>query len=296
MRIYLFLLLVSMALFSCSEHQKTSESNLAGLFIGYWKYEHTKSDPATSEHAIKFTESTCNLSYPYGNTSKYYISGDTLIIVKENTGLSIGNSKQSKFKTKFLINHIDSNSLILKPIENSESELFIEDAFNTSNSIQLSKIMSQYQWKPDRIAFASSICFGVCPAMHLEIDSAGNFYFVGKAFTKIEGPYYGKLTEEAFNNIITEINCINFDSLQQFYADPSTDLQTQSIAIKCGKTIYMSSVYGYYHEPIELRILLESLEKLYTTVDLTYDSTIFNKLIFQDFEYKFYTPPPVKKK
>lgn len=131
--------------------------------------------------------------------------------------------------------------------------------------------------------------------MYLEIDSVGNFYFVGARYTEKIGNYFGKLSPEIFDRVVTEINSIELDSLQQFYEAHWTDDQTCGVLIQTKDTIYKSSAYGFNEEPVELRILFHTLMELYKSVELKEDTLVEDKFLYLDFPNEQFPTPPNRK-
>ncbi|MBL0281327.1 MAG: hypothetical protein IPQ11_13490 [Bacteroidetes bacterium] len=85
---------------------------------------------------------------------------------------------------KFLIDSISPVHLTLKPITTETKNSWDSESDDDRGIINLTKVNDSFDWQPVRIAYYSSLCYGVCPAMYLEIDSAGNFYFIGGSFTE----------------------------------------------------------------------------------------------------------------
>lgn len=131
--------------------------------------------------------------------------------------------------------------------------------------------------------------------MYLEIDSVGNFYFVGARYTEKIGNYFGKLSPEIFDRVVTEINSIELDSLQQFYEAHWTDDQTCGVLIQTKDTIYKSSAYCFNEEPVELRILFHTLMELYKNVELKEDTLVEDKFLYLDFPNEQFPTPPNRK-
>lgn len=119
---------------------------------------------------------------------------------------------------KFLVDSITLDNLTLKPITDETKKLFDHYENKEFDKIQLTKIKSQFNWKTERIGFYSTGCFGTCPSMYLEIDSVGNILFNGKYYTEKEGLYFGKLSANQLEIIISEVNSIAFNSLKKMYS------------------------------------------------------------------------------
>ena len=130
---------------------------------------------------------------------------------------------------------------------------------------------------------------------YLEIDNTSNFYLIGAKYNKKIGFYSSKFIPDIFNLVGSAINCIQLDSLNQYYEASWTDDQTCGVLIQTTDTIYKSSAYGFDEEPVELRILFHTLMELYKDVELKEDSLIEDKFLFQNFPYENIPPPPNRK-
>lgn len=282
------LILIIIGFTSCTKNSHENERH--EQLIGNWKTEYYNGSSIKTAYIFSFRENTCSYVTPFGEFSSYWISGDTLMI-KEKTYRGRQEVYKGQLTFKFLIDSLTSDHLTLKPITDETKELFDGRPEFESNKINLSKVKDQFNWKPERIAFYSTRCLGVCPDMYLEIDSIGNLFFVGGAFTEYKGDYSGKITVDMFNQLIAEINCINLDNIKPFYEANWTDDQTCGVLIKTKDTIYQSSAYGFDEEPAELRILFHSLMELYKIVELTEDSTIQQNLQYWNFQNDIYPNP-----
>ena len=147
----------------------------------------------TTENILifSFSDSTCSYIYPYGNFSKFHIQNDTLTIeVKERDATSNNQEYQ------FLINKLTNKELHLSPISAVTSKLFHPFRNLDTNPLVLHKIVKKNSLNFERIGFYSTTCFGICPAMYLEIDKTGEFIFYGGPHTEQQGYYSGKISKE----------------------------------------------------------------------------------------------------
>jgi len=285
----LFLLLIIIGFIGCSKINH--ENVLHEQLIGNWKTDYLKNNTKETAIIFSFRDSTCSYLQPYGEFAKYWISGDTLLI-KERTHRGRREVYEGKLTYKFLIDSLTADYMILKPIT-AETKKLLDDynKFDADN-INLIKVKPQYNWKPEYITYYSTGCLGPCPFMYLEIDSARNINFIGIMDTEKKGSYSGKVPLQLYNQILSEINSINLDTLKPWYAANWTDDQTCGVLIHTKDTIYKSSAYGFYEEPVELRILFHTLMELYKNVELTEDTTLENKLRYRDFIIDGYPIPP----
>lgn len=281
--IFLFLLF---GFIGFSKSQTNAEMKTHEQLLGNWKTNYYGDSWSKTAYIFTFQDSTCSFLWPYGAFSKYLINGDTIVI-----DYIISEIKENHQIFKFLIDSISSTDMLLKPASRETKLLFERSEGLESGIMKLQKVNTQFNLKPDRIAFYSTVCYGTCPAMFLEIDSVGNMYFIGAHYTEKIGNYSGKIPELIFARVLAEINNIELDSLQQFYEAHWTDDQTCGVLIQTKDTIYKSSAYGFDAEPVELRILFHTLMELYKSVELTEDSTIQQKLQYRNFPYDAYPKP-----
>lgn len=274
--------------FSCN--QTKTEIPVKEKIKGNWKTEYFNVDRKVTTYIFTFQDSTCTYLYPWGEYSNYWVDGDTLNI-KEQIDKRRSNASRGEITYKFLVDNITSENLILKPITKDTKKLFEKSEEFDFNKIQMTKIKNQFDWKIERVGFYSTGCFGTCPSMYLEIDSAGNFLFDGNYHTYKDGLYSGKLLETDYESVISLINSIELDRLKNMYFANWTDDQTCGVLIKTNDTTYQSSAYGFDKEPIELRLLFHKLMELYKNVELQKDSTIEEKFKFKGFYDSEYSPP-----
>lgn len=266
--------------------QTNAEMKTREQLLGNWKTNYYGNTWSKTAYIFTFQDSTCSFLWPYGEFSKYLINGDTIVI-----DYIISEIKENHQIFKFLIDSISSSDMLLKPASKETNSLFERHEGLESGIVELHRIENQFNLKPVRIAFYSTVCYGTCPAMFLEIDSIGNMYFIGANHTEKKGNYSGKIPEILFARVLNEINSIELDSLQLFYEAHWTDDQTCGVLIQTKDTIYRSSAYGFDEEPVELRILFHTLMELYKNVELMEDSTIQQKLQYWNFQNDAYPKP-----
>ncbi|TCI92710.1 DUF6438 domain-containing protein [Tenacibaculum sp. M341] len=287
----IFILFIIIEILGCTSNKTSIKKTLKEKIKGNWKTEHLKDKWDDTPFIFTFQDSVCSYSQAWGAYSPYWINGDTLNI-KEQIIKKKGYIFGGKAIYQFVIDTITPKKLVLKPITNDTKDIYRKDKNDSLNKILLTKVKEQFNWRIERIAFYSSECYGSCPSMYLEIDSLGNLYFKGKYYTEKEGLFSGKLSNKNFENIKSKINSIDFNKLEKSYSANWTDDQTCTIVLKTKDTIYKSECYGFYKEPVALRILFHSLMELYKNEEIKQDSTIINEFMFK--ESTFYPPrPPV---
>ena len=126
---------------------------------------------------------------------------------------------------------------------------------------------------------------------YLEIDNTSNFYLIGAKYNKKIGFYSSKFIPDIFNLVVSAINCIQLDSLNQYYEASWTDDQTCGVLIQTTDTNYKSSTYGVDREPAELSILLYTLMEVYKIVELTEDAIVQQNFQHWNFQNELYLNP-----
>ena len=284
------LILIIIGFIGCIHGQTKDVLATHEQLLGNWKTNYYGDTWSKTAYIFTFQDSTCSFLWPYGEFSKYLINDDTIVI-----DYVINEIKEEHQIFKFLIDSISSTDMLLKPASKETNTLFERREGLESGFVELHKIDTRIHLKPERVAFYSTVCYGTCPAMYLEIDSVGNFYFVGARYTEKNGNYSGKLSAEIFDRVVTEINSIELDSLQQFYEAHWTDDQTCGVLVQTKDTIYKSSAYGFNEEPVELRILFHTLMELYKNVELKEDTLVEDKFLYLDFPNEQFPTPPNRK-
>ncbi len=249
--------------FSCSGIKPVLNK---GTFLeqiqGDWKTKTIQSASRSRSFSFSFRDSLCAYKQPWGDFVKYKITADTLIIQKRGSA-SFLDSNTIYFKIK----NFSQDSLQLLYISESAKDLFAKYQ-DFSESVTLYKIQQKNSITPLKISFYSSRCFGTCPAMALEIDSAQNILFDGRYYTEKEKGYRGKIPSGLYKNILQQIRNLPLSSLKKLYRAPWTDDQKCCLSLEYKEGIIKTCAYGQYEEPLELRILFHSLIELYKQLDL----------------------------
>jgi hypothetical protein len=248
-------LLVAALFFSCQQQKQiTTETH---SIKGDWQGE-IKNDFHNRSRFLSFEDSICTNSQPWGNNLKYTINHDTIYIES---------APQDKYKQKY--------QYTILTLTNDSLVLFADSTDGIpADTIALAKIAKKNTLTPSAIYFASGACFGTCPTMYFEIDSARNFTFFGDRFTEPKGGMRGKISAAEYESILNQINQLPVDSLKEFYRAGYTDAQTRGVAIEAGGKLIKSTVYGSEQEPVELSMLLNKLMHVYEHVSLQADTTV----------------------
>jgi hypothetical protein len=276
---YLALLSFICILTSCNN--QNDKSNFAQLIKGDWVGQQ-QSDGLEHDltEFLLFEDSTCRVAFQH-DLLGYEILEDTLYIK------SLKNMKAPV--DRLTIGKLTTDSLILLS-GRKQQDTTIYTKVRPKNNIT-----------PAAIYFASSGCLHDCLVTQLEIDSNRNVRFYGHSPGLTTGGYTGKLNEVEYNVIISKIRNLPVDSLQNYYEESGTDLETLGIAIAHDNKITRSSVYGEEAVPIELNILLIKLMNQAHEIHLQPDSSVKNENFIQHPQLKPITnllapPPPTIRK
>jgi hypothetical protein len=279
MKRFLVLVTATVVFMSCSNW---SSPGYFSMLQGDWVSNRSEFSNRIRPFVFSFSDSLCSPFNPWYNYSAFSIKENVLTVQAD----SIASSE--KVSSDFLILKVNEDSLVLQP-RTAEGEL--------GEPIRLGKIEAKNAMVPVEIFFASSGCFGSCPSLFLKVDSGNHVQFYGERYTDSTGSYTGAITKVEYNAIISRIHNLNIDSLKTNYEAGWTDDQTCAVMITAPGMQIHASVYGYDKEPVELRILMNYLAKLYKRIHLKKNA--LNEPEFIEINEEFKTimpvilPPPV---
>jgi hypothetical protein len=148
------------------------------------------------------------------------------------------------------------------------------------------------QVMPLHIYFASSGCYGSCPAMEMDFDSSGIIHIWGKTKNGTGG-FTGQLDTTLYRQLLGRIRSLPIGSMDSLYEAPWTDDQTCYIVIQARDTALSYAAYGHHREPVALRVLFEKLMDLRFAVDFKPDSTVTQEGFYMKYaRYAVPYPPP----
>lgn len=272
MKKYRFLVFfIMLTIFGCQSKSKLDHTS---LLHGDWTYHKPDNNWLKKVLAFSFEDTVCSLPFSWSELAKYSISIDTLIIDK------IWHHEEYKFK----IVKLASEALHMVHLTEKPLGFFNQPDFKNLELLKLERLTPKNNLVIERIGFYSSVCYGRCPSMYLEIDATGKIWFSGKAFTTKEGLYSGQIPQSELEVIKEKIKNIDFGSLQKSYDASWTDDQRCGIKIKTKGGEFESSAYGIDYEPVELRLLFDKLIRVYALATLEKDSSAVEKFKLQGFE------------
>lgn len=277
--------LLALSLFDCGHIVDEQGAVWSSDFIkGDWVVTHLENTGWQNSATFSFQDSLASYPFSYDEFTRYEIRSDTLIIEKgtdilEYTDIPHNGSYQ------FRILKLNNEELQLQPLTPLSEELFKFSKRIQVSTIEAKRLIPKNDQKFERIAFYSSLCYGRCPSMYLEIDAKGNIWFEGRHYTQNDGQFRGKIPSAELLAIERKIRNIDFQNLEKDYSVSWSDQQTCSIKIKTNDKEFVSRVYGSFEEPVALRLLMDKLMGVYKLTDLTSDSTAAEGFRFAGFEY-----------
>ncbi|SFU45735.1 hypothetical protein SAMN05216480_10462 [Pustulibacterium marinum] len=265
---------------SCSS-KKASQDALQGN----WQTAIKKSDAMDmNNYIMSFQDTACLYMSPYAYYSKYSVANDTLAIIEPSYNKGNATDWEQTSNYMFKIVNLDDTVLELQPISEEAKGLLLFTGNKNASTVTFEKIPVIDNTRPFQgLAFYSTVCFGACPAMYVELKADGSFTFFGERYTQKEGWYTGKLSKEAMQTVLTLVQSIPLESLEANYKANYTDAASRAVLINSGGKEYQTTVYGSSKEPVALRILLGTLLKMYERTELKKDPNAANTLSYPEF-------------
>jgi hypothetical protein len=88
-------------------------------------------------------------------------------------------------------------------------------------------------------------CFGTCPVYSVTIHGDGRVEYEGRNFVAVEGQQAGQADPQAVQSLLAEFDRIGFESLEERYEDPVTDIPSTVLSLTRGgetKTVTLYAV------------------------------------------------------
>lgn len=288
---YLIILLAFLILTSCTEKsEKTSVSpSTFELLQGDWVTEKHPKGFFINYFQLEIEDSLFTLFSKRSDSVRFSIEKE-LITVYDSTNNDYFGKNQ-----KYQVSILNAEKLVLVVKSHKVKHRLKEVGWN-SDTLVFRKLQKKNDLEPLRIGFSSSVCFGFCPSMKLEINHRLRVKFFGSVYTKIQGGYKGKIDEKQYNNVIRWIQSLPLDSLKPDYAAPWTDDQTKYLLIETKDTIIRTKTYGDFMQPVELSLLMNNLMDIYKGLNLKKEESINDERSFDPFlKMSYPTPPPPMK-
>jgi hypothetical protein len=285
----ILILVVCIALFCACESNKTKK-NYRDI-QGDWFSEVIKSNWKDFRLMFSFEDTLCTYLDPWGEYTNYRIK-DSLLFIKETNFRREIDTISNQQTYVFKIVTFGNEKLRLIPYS-KETEVLL-DQYNDfkKDTVTFYKVKTKNNIVPSKISFFSSVCYGICPSIIIEIDSSKRILYYGYAFTEKKGGYKGIISSRQYSIILNKIRNLELDSIKEDYSASWTDDQTCGIVIDYENKSLYSRVYGFDKEPIELRILFHKLMEVYKSIDLERDSINVSDFKHGDMFYRIFPPPP----
>jgi hypothetical protein len=241
-------------------------------------------------------DDTAYFDYGMGHHEKYQLEKKDSIFQLVQYDRIYGVEEQKRVVKSYKIIKLTSDTLLIHPqtkyskvfIEN-EDESFAARFHSNPENVDLNEndvyvfvdklILYDSALIFDKLYFSSTPCYGFCSAMEFEIDSQGNFYFIGKMNTgKYKGKFQGKLTTNQLDTLkeILKSSALDFipESLGGGIDSPDYNL----IVSYNGKVkeIIGGHAYPYFNKPL-FEFLLTIFEKVKMKKTKVLDFTIKTK-------------------
>jgi hypothetical protein len=187
-----------------------------------------------------FQDSLCSMMYPFDDFSSFSIRNKILYVRKSDKH----HQNKKTMHRRYTIISLRKNQLRLAAIDGSDTLTF-------------QKIREKNRITPEMISFHSSVCFGTCPSISLDIDSNKNIRYFGGHSSERKGSYKGTISDKNYKVLVRLIHQLPLTTLKEDYYKHSSDGQSCTIAIRYNGKWKTCSVYGYDKEPIELRLLFQ---------------------------------------
>ncbi|GAB5523037.1 MAG: hypothetical protein Roseis2KO_09090 [Roseivirga sp.] len=233
---------------------------------------------------FSFQDSLASYPFSHGGLSKYQVVGDTLIVHKITDILDYTDiPHDGTYQYKIL--KLNQEQLRLLPLTPLTEELFKFSERMKFTGVESQRITQKNDLTFERIGFYSSMCYGTCPYLYLEVDAQGNIWYEGRAYTEKDGLFSGTISQSELSLISGKVRNINLQNLEKKYSVGWSDDQTFGVKILTNEGDFMSHAYGIGEEPAALRLLFDKLINIYKFAELTPDSTAKDQFLISEFEY-----------
>lgn len=278
-------LVLILIVISCKNDSLIGETN---SLTGDWKGEFSHQTTYGKENHVKtltFLNDSIGSNFAGGGFAKYRIKDSILTF----------NYPQYKYKGQiidgekyqYIIKFKNTDSILVKPFSKNAQKDF------NYNDVYFNKIDIKNNYRYKKIGFYSTICYGSCPSLYVEIDNSGNILFNGYRFTDKKGLYSGEIDSEIHKLLLKKINLIDWSKIKKEYTSNHTEAPTYKLRIQLeNEELINCKLYGSNDEPIELDNLLHLIKESYKFSDLKSDTLIKDKFQFQDLSKGIRPPPP----
>lgn len=156
----------------------------------------------------------------------YSISKDTLKLVEPN-------NDESGLTSNFLLNSIGKDQMTLTPINSGAKQLTNLITLDGIKDVLSYSEIHQFPFdslKFEKIVFNATECFGLCPAMSLEINNNEKFQFIGGKYSARKGHYYGGISKGQYNQLLEILRYAQLD-LVECSSNQNINLPTYTLEV-----------------------------------------------------------------
>lgn len=261
------LLLCAVGLIGCGSSKETGTT-----LNGHWQTRLQRNSAMRSAHyVLSFQDSVCVFKNPYSTYAPYKVVNDTLYINESVLG-DVAKGQPTTTSYVFAIQEYDYDAAILalKPISEAATELLDFTGNKARKVLEFTRMQPKTTTATfESLAFYSSVCFGACPAMYVEVHADGRFLFHGKRYTTQEGWFSGQLNSATLQTLTELVQAVPVSQLAATYKVPYTDAAHRGILLDIDGKKYETKVYGQGKEPVALQVLFGTLMQLYQRNELT---------------------------
>lgn len=193
-KVRLVIILVLLCCISC-KHKSTTPGDInLDLFQGDW---------VSNDKVISVYDTLILISY-FDEYKEFYINNDTLYVEEIN---------KSKKNTKFYIELLNQDSLVLIPISSLPKNRYFLSRLKTFSSV--------YDF--EKVKLTSTPCEGDCPVLNISVDKAGNVVYEGIQNVAKRGLFHFKLNKSQQEYFMNKIGALNFKALDSLKASNIAD-------------------------------------------------------------------------
>ena len=148
----------------------------------------------------------------YRVTDNCLISRNKLTIVQNFTTSDDNFTKQHREEISFLITKLSADTLIIQPLSTRAKFYARAKEYHFGNLKK--SVDTSFHFK--RLVFSSSICYGSCPNLLIEINADGRYYLKGREYSgEHEGYFQGNLSTVLLDSLTSYLQK---SRLRQMYA------------------------------------------------------------------------------
>jgi|GEM_PF-3313425 len=235
---------------------------------------------------FSFEGSTCTMINPFATVSGFKIRDGVLFKAKAPEDATTADKGWSAFR----IVRLDNDTLALYPLD-SMMRKTIAGQFPglKSDTLVLAKIRRKNTFVPTSVSFYSSMCYGTCPSMSMEIGKNGSVRYFGSYYSEQLGGHSGQLQKKEYGALVEYIQKLPLKEMKASYEAGWSDQQTCCLVLQSKEGTKQYYVYGYGEEPVELRLLFRKLFDIPRVAKLSPDPLVKESSFAAYYFYQHFT-------